>query len=86
MPKNSDQHQSRLFWACRRGMLELDLILSRFLSTGYDYLTQPERLLFTEFLAHEDTELFIWFFEETAEVPAEFVDLIKKIKLSPELV
>ena len=38
----SAQEKARLTWHCRRGMLELDLILQRFLEKGLDKLSNEE--------------------------------------------
>lgn len=54
----SDRSFDRLRWRCRRGLLELDLILTRFLASGYDLLTPPERETFSALLGRADTELW----------------------------
>ena len=54
-------NKKRLRWACRRGMLELDIILNGFLDEGYDDLTPREQQLFCELLKNEDDQLFRWF-------------------------
>ncbi|MDZ7925046.1 MAG: succinate dehydrogenase assembly factor 2 [Marinagarivorans sp.] len=51
---------NRLKWACRRGMLELDLILMPFLENVYLTLPSDEQALFTALLAEEDQDLFGW--------------------------
>jgi antitoxin CptB len=47
----------RLRWRCRRGTLELDLILIRFLDEQYPGLTPAERELFTTLLELPDDVL-----------------------------
>ena len=47
----------RLRWQCRRGMLELDLLLSRFLDTHYAGLSKPQIRAFEELLDYPDQEL-----------------------------
>ncbi|WP_298622774.1 succinate dehydrogenase assembly factor 2 [uncultured Legionella sp.] len=54
------QEKARLSWHCRRGMLELDLILQRFLECGLDKLTVEEVKSFDLFLECTDPELFAW--------------------------
>ena len=44
----------RLRWKCRRGMLELDLILERILDQLYDQLSEPEQQLFEKVLELPD--------------------------------
>ena len=38
------QEKARFSWHCRRGMLELDLILQRFLQNGIDQLNEQKKL------------------------------------------
>lgn len=51
----------RLRWACRRGMLELDVLLAPFVEHGYDALTQQQKVDFERLLAADDPDLFAWF-------------------------
>ena len=47
----------RIRWRCRRGLLELDLVLERFLQQRFDGLDAGERRLFDELLDEPDTDL-----------------------------
>ncbi|HXF65443.1 MAG TPA: succinate dehydrogenase assembly factor 2 [Burkholderiales bacterium] len=47
----------RVRWRCRRGLLELDLILARFLERRYDCLDAEQRALFGELLEQPDNDL-----------------------------
>ena len=47
----------RIRWRCRRGLLELDLVLERFLAQRFDRLDAAERSLFDELLDTPDNEL-----------------------------
>jgi antitoxin CptB len=38
--------QDRLRWCCRRGMLELDLLLNTFLENGLEDMDEHERSIF----------------------------------------
>lgn len=51
---------SKLQWACRRGMLELDLILGKFLRESYADLALEDKLHFVELLSCQDPHLFSW--------------------------
>lgn len=53
--------KNRLFWACRRGMLELDLVLGPFLEKIYPSLPSEEQSLFHKLLECEDQDMFRWF-------------------------
>jgi antitoxin CptB len=48
----------RLRWHCRRGMLELDLMLNRFIDRHLSSLTPDELMYFKEVLAFEDDDLW----------------------------
>lgn len=70
----------RLRWACRRGMLELDIILNDFLDSQYFTLTETQQNLFERLLSSTDQELFRWLVHH--EIPSnsayfEITDLIK---------
>lgn len=54
-----DKH--RLRWACRRGMLELDLVLGPFVENVYDSLTDADKELFHLLLDEQDQDMFNWF-------------------------
>ncbi len=55
---DSDRTFDRIRWRCRRGLLELDLVLTRFLASGYDELTLEERETFSGLLDRADTDLW----------------------------
>jgi len=48
----------RLRWRCRRGLLELDIVLGRFVDKEYPTLGETERIVFDELLDMADTELW----------------------------
>jgi len=48
----------RLRWDCRRGMLELDLVLTGFLDKHYPKLTESQIKVFKKLLDYPDTELW----------------------------
>jgi antitoxin CptB len=51
-------HQlARLRWQCRRGTKELDLLLQRYLDSGYLLADDEEKALFVELLELEDDDL-----------------------------
>jgi antitoxin CptB len=49
---------SRLRWRCRRGMLENDLILARFLDARGERITEPELVALGRLLELSDGELW----------------------------
>ena len=47
----------RIRWRCRRGLLELDLVLQRFLEHRFDRLDAEQRQRFDELLDEPDNDL-----------------------------
>ena len=71
----------RLHWKCRRGMLELDLLLRDFLDSGFDQLDDPGRHRFDQLLDYPDAVLLEWFMgrsRPTDKDVAQLVDSIRK--------
>ncbi len=53
-----DNHQmQRLRWRCRRGLLELDLVLTGFLERQYPHLTPHDQAAFSMLLEVPDETL-----------------------------
>ncbi|MDX1901080.1 MAG: succinate dehydrogenase assembly factor 2 [Gammaproteobacteria bacterium] len=69
----------QLYWACRRGMLELDVLLGKFLEGAYLKLSPEEQEIFVSYLRSQDQTLFLWLTgRETPEDPA-FKRMTEKI-------
>ncbi|WP_199609582.1 FAD assembly factor SdhE [Flocculibacter collagenilyticus] len=54
-------NKSRLKWACRRGMLELDVLFMPFVDEAYDDLSEQDKVKFQNLLECDDPDLFAWF-------------------------
>jgi len=54
-------NKPRLRWACRRGMLELDVLFLPFVDEAYDELSEENKAIFERLLECQDPELFAWF-------------------------
>jgi antitoxin CptB len=52
-----DELSRALRWRCRRGMRELDLLLTRWLDTRYEHSSSEDRALFQQLLELPDPEL-----------------------------
>jgi antitoxin CptB len=50
--------RDRLQWKCRRGLLELDLVLSQFLERQASSMSAADLAAFDELLDYPDTELW----------------------------
>lgn len=73
-------HMARLRWRCRRGLLELDMVLARFLDTRYATLDAAERRAFERLLAIPDAQLLAYL-NGTAEPPGRPLrDLVRKLR------
>jgi len=72
--------KSSLAWQCRRGLLELDLVLGRFLNDGFEQLTPAEKLNFAMLLAHSDPDLYQWLVGQTPCPDAHLRALLIKIQ------
>lgn len=57
----SDSDFKRIYWACRRGMLELDLVMVPYVEQRFRSLPERDQDRFVKLLECEDTELFQWF-------------------------
>ncbi len=54
-----DAEQRRFAWRCRRGLLELDIVLQDFVQHHYDTLTLEELQVFDALLALPDNEFWM---------------------------
>lgn len=72
--------RARLTWHCRRGMLELDLILQNFLKNGLDKLNFEQIQCFDNLLNCTDPELYAWLMGYDTPEDAQFHDLIAIIR------
>ncbi|WP_406666435.1 succinate dehydrogenase assembly factor 2 [Gallaecimonas sp. GXIMD1310] len=53
-------NKARLKWACRRGMLELDVLFEPFVDQAYDDLSDADKATFERLLTQDDPDLFAW--------------------------
>lgn len=51
---------ARLKWACRRGMLELDVLLLPFVEEAFDDLSFEDQETFERLLTSDDPDLYAW--------------------------
>ena len=72
----------RLRWLCRRGMRELDILLTRYLDERYARAPPEEQQAFRHLLESPDPVIFAYCVR--AERPPErFADLIERITADP---
>ena len=65
----TDAQAARLRWRCRRGMRELDVMLTRYLDRVWPTASSAERAAFEQLIEMQDPELFGYLVGRT--VPAE---------------
>lgn len=72
-------NKSRLLWACRRGMLELDVLFIPFVKEAFDNLSTVDQFTFQRLLTCEDPDLFAWFMRHKPCPDAELEKIIDVI-------
>ncbi|MBA3535141.1 MAG: succinate dehydrogenase assembly factor 2 [Tatlockia sp.] len=73
--------KAKLLWQCRRGMLELDLILGRFAEKQLDLMTETQIDAFEELLTCIDPELYSWLMGQSTPTNRELAEIVEFIKL-----
>lgn len=53
-------NKSRIHWACRRGMKELDMAIMPFFNHEFDTLSDEDKRQFARLLECDDPDLFNW--------------------------
>ena len=77
----------RLAWRCRRGLLELDIVLQRFVAEYYEGLSVAELSAFDAMLALPDNDFWALVSGENAQpTNLETLAVINKIKTLQHLV
>lgn len=71
---------SRIQWACRRGMLELDIALKPFFKYEYRSLTVQQQRGFIALLKADDPDLFNWLMGYGHPVDPELNDMVALIR------
>lgn len=74
-----DRERERLRWQCRRGMLELDLILQRFIAHEFGQLTERECIILKRLLSLPDDELLDYCYGRRSADDSEVDALVRKI-------
>lgn len=78
MVKNIEHERMR--WACRRGMLELDLFLVPFFEACYSELSSKEKETFAFMLSATDPELMSWLMAHSIPHKQEVAELVEKVR------
>lgn len=70
-------------WQCRRGMLELDLLLNNFVNKGVDDLTQQQKESFTILLSYPDQTLLDLLLGNAVASDHSVSSIVEKIRSTP---
>lgn len=70
----------KLYWRCRRGMLELDDLLLTFLDHGYDSLGQAEHETFVRLLRCNDNLLLEYLMGRTVPKDEDTAHVVNQIR------
>ncbi|HRN81183.1 MAG TPA: succinate dehydrogenase assembly factor 2 [Nitrosomonas europaea] len=73
-------HQARMRWRCRRGMLELDIVLQRFIDNHYEQLDEHQLELFEMLLSLSDHDLWNIIIDNTKEPDNQFQPVLKLLQ------
>lgn len=76
----SQPEKAQLRWQCRRGMLELDYVLERYLDRHYDDADSDDQARFGILLTAQDPELQLWLLNGLAHPDPAFRGLIRQIR------
>ena len=82
MTDSARAQRDRLRWRCRRGMKELDVLLSRYVEERYDTAPPAERAAFEALLEDQDPLIYAYCLK-VAPIPAHFAALIERITGQP---
>lgn len=71
---------NKLRWQCRRGTLELDIMLENYLDAGYIKADELEKSAFRSLLALEDNELLPYLMGDKLPIAEDLATLVNKIR------
>ncbi len=80
MTERQDEQVDRLRWQCRRGMLEVDLLLNRFLDAGYGDLTDGQKVAFVKLLEYPDQILLEWLMGRQRPVDGGLAHVVDRVR------
>ena len=72
--------KSRIQWACRRGMLELDVAIMPFFKFEYETLSDTDKQVFVDLLKSDDPDLFNWLMNHGKPADAQLQRMINLIQ------
>ena len=82
MHSANNTEQNRLAWQCRRGMRELDVLLGGYLASGYESLSNTDKVQFNRLLEYPDTVLLELLMGRMAPTDTDVAHLVQHIRSS----
>lgn len=71
--------RSKLQWRCRRGVKELDVVLTRFLETRYDDESEADQDAFGRLLEYQDPEILRLLFNQDEPEDSDIARIVQKL-------
>ncbi len=85
MPADGEARETKLkrlrMRSMRRGIREMDLILTAFAASALDRMSEAELALYDDLLNENDQDLYAWTTGRVA-APARYADMIERIALA----
>ncbi len=75
-----DKKHERMRWACRRGMLELDLFLVPYFDHCFETLTEQQKHVFSKLLEETDPCLLSWLMNHDTPLDEELAAIVNSIR------
>jgi len=79
-PGNLENDEARLSWQCRRGMLELDLMLQTFVEKRYANLPEKTKKAFHQLLNCQDQILLDYLMGQDIPTDKDVADVAKQVR------
>lgn len=76
----STARKAKIKWNCRRGMLELDLMLSKFFEASFDSLSEEQIRQFEALLETQDPELYALLTGQIVTDKKELTDIVALVR------
>lgn len=83
MSETDEAELRRLRWKCRRGMRELDQLLTRYLDRDWRQSSEEQRGVFLQLLETEDDKLWHWVMGHESPTDAALDTLVQHIRTLP---
>lgn len=74
------EKKAKIKWQCRRGMLELDLILNEFMTTHFDQLSPVKIEQLEALLTYPDPQLYVWLIGQEEPTDQELAEIVHTIR------